>query len=100
MDSKNWKLVLNLIDLLVIGMKIAPEVLKAYQEARAKINLIAAEDREPTAEEHEELNALINASFNSLMKPISMPETADTTDTADTADTETLGEIGDTKRGE
>lgn len=72
-ESKQWKLVVNLIDIIALGIQMAPAVYSAYQKARGKIDEIISENREPTLEEHEELNALINTLRETLHKPIDEP---------------------------
>lgn len=73
-NSKQWKLVINLVDIIALGIQMAPTVYSAYTKARGKIQQIVDEGREPTLEEHEELNKLINDLRGELHKPIEAPE--------------------------
>lgn len=66
----NTKIIINLIDIIALGIQLAPKVLEAYNKARAKVQQFIDEDRDPTPEEHEELNKLINVLREELHKPI------------------------------
>lgn len=70
MGSSNSRLAINLIDLLIAGVEMAPTVLAAYTQARNKLQQVVAEGREPTLEEHDELNALINNLRNDIHAPM------------------------------
>lgn len=60
MENKNWNVVMNLIDIIALGISMAPAVWDVYHKARMKIQTIIDEKRNPTEQEHEELNQLIN----------------------------------------
>lgn len=70
MEDKNWKVVVNLIDIIALGIQMAPAVLTAYNKARAKIQTFIDENRNPTEQEHEELNQLINVLRESIHAPL------------------------------
>ncbi len=59
-SNDNWKIVLPVLDIIAAAIKMAPAVLDAYQNARTKINQIISEGRDPTPEEHAQLNDLVN----------------------------------------
>jgi len=75
--DRQWRLVVNLLDIVVLGIKMAPAVYSAYQKARGKLEQIITESRDPTLEEHEELNAMINALRTNLHKDVSFDEPAE-----------------------
>lgn len=60
MNPLTLELVLKLVDLLVIAIKVAPNVYAQYQETRHKISLMIQEGRDPTPAEWEQLNAEID----------------------------------------
>lgn len=59
MDARTLQLLLNLIQLLGAATRMSAEIKMKYDEHRAKLQQFIDEDRNPTAEEHEELNKSI-----------------------------------------
>lgn len=71
--KQGWKLVISLIDIIALGVQMAPAVLSAYNNARNKINAIVDAGRNPTPTEHEELNKILNDLRAILQAPIEDP---------------------------
>ncbi|MFQ5774019.1 MAG: hypothetical protein ACE5GS_05850 [Kiloniellaceae bacterium] len=56
MTASTALLVFKLLDLLALGVQVAPPVLRRYKAARARIDLMIAEGRDPTPEEVREID--------------------------------------------
>lgn len=59
LSDKSTKYLLSLLDLIVMGIELAPEVYASYQEARGKLDTMLEEGRDPTDEEWNDLNQSI-----------------------------------------
>lgn len=59
-------LIIKLIDLILIGVTVAPRVAAEMEELKGRLAEMVAEGREPTAEEWDELNASIDAKIARL----------------------------------
>lgn len=62
----NPVLILKLLDLIILGVKIAPSVKAAYEEHRAQIQKMIDEEREPTQEEWDGLLKSIQDNTDTL----------------------------------
>jgi deoxycytidylate deaminase len=69
-EGSQWKLVINLLDILALGLAATPAVMKAYNDARGRVQKVVDEQRDPTAEEHAEINAIINNLRESIHAPL------------------------------
>lgn len=67
MDEKKWQVV---VDLIKLGAVLLPPALDAYREACKRIAKMVEEGRDPTPEEHAELNKVLNELHESIQKPI------------------------------
>ena len=56
----NTALIIRLIDLILVGVTVAPQVQAEMEGLKAKLAEMVAEGREPSAEEWDELNASID----------------------------------------
>lgn len=57
LSDKAATFLLHTLDLIVLGTKIAPEVITAYVDSRTKLDAMIAEGRDPTEEEFFALEA-------------------------------------------
>lgn len=66
MDPKTTQLMLNMVQIISTSIQMAPGILKLFDEHKTKIQQLIDEEREPTTEEHEELNASIRSLLSEL----------------------------------
>lgn len=70
MSGSGWKIVVSLIDIIAFGVALAPDALRAYENARRVINKVIDENREPTMEEHDAINEWLNMKRAELHRPL------------------------------
>ena len=70
MSPTTAALILKLIDLLALGVAMAPQIRAKYIETKAKIDQMVAEGRDPTPDEHAEVDAAIASLTEAFMRPI------------------------------
>lgn len=62
----NTALIIKLIDLILLGVTVAPRVAAEMEALKGRLAQMVAEGREPTADEWDELNADIDAKIAQL----------------------------------
>lgn len=58
--------ILKALDLIVLGITLAPSIKAAWDEYRAKLQVMIAEGRDPTEDEWNELLAIVNKNSQDL----------------------------------
>ena len=59
-------LVLRLVDLLAMGVQLAPEIRARFDDASARVKRMVEEGRDPTPEEWAEIDAETDASIAAI----------------------------------
>ena len=70
MNPTTAALILKLIDILALGVAMAPQIRADYEATKAKIAKWVEEGRDPTPEEHAEINKQIDDLTAAFLRPI------------------------------
>jgi len=66
MSSKQLEFLLRLFDILLLALRVAPELMSEYRISKAKLNQLVQEKRDPTELEWKDLEDKINHLNNRL----------------------------------
>jgi len=66
MSSDQLKLLLQIIKIIRLGIGLSKELKQSYDRSMQVLETAIAEDRDPTKEEWQELNSLIDTLHNKL----------------------------------
>jgi len=61
MSPQQIELLFKVLDILALGLKLAPELKASYDQSKSKLEQIIKEGRDPSPEEWNELNSRIDA---------------------------------------
>lgn len=68
MSPQTSLLILRLIDLIALGATLAPEITERYRDIAARVRVMVEEDRDPTQDEWDELEAETDDLFRQIQE--------------------------------
>ena len=73
MTHANAALLFKLVDALLLGLTLAPEIMARFQRTKGLLERMVAEGRDPTPEETAEIDGEIDSLRAGFHKPIAPP---------------------------